>query len=440
MIAEKGSKVWKQRVFLKPLTLERMMTMKKFFLILLLSAGLTTAVPAAESYTNAYDAIALFTTVLEEVHRSFVDSDEAGYDQLIHHALTGMLQDLDPYSQFLDETSYKDLRDDTSGHFSGVGLVISVKDRMLTVVSPMEDSPAFREGIISGDVIIEINGEETRSMTLSDAVKKMRGESGTEVKLKIVRPSTHKTQDYAITREEIKVASVKGAKILENGIGYLRITQFNEPTAENVKGQLKQLLDENMKALVLDLRGNPGGLLTSAAGVAELFLPRGDLIVFTKGRTKEMGQQQFKSSGDTHYTDFPMAILVDDGSASASEIVSGALQDQKRAILIGEKTFGKGCVQSILPLGDGSAVKLTTAKYYTPSERVIDGHGIEPDIQVEMDPEVLYKIRIQQSLHDAPPGGLPESGSKLQDVQLEKAVGVLQGVLIFQDLVSQDKK
>jgi carboxyl-terminal processing protease len=195
-----------------------------------------------------------------------------------------------------------------------------------------------------------------------------------------------------------------------------------------------------MKALVLDLRGNPGGLLTSAAGVAELFLPRGDLIVFTKGRTKEMGQQQFKSSGDTHYTDFPMAILVDDGSASASEIVSGALQDQKRAILIGEKTFGKGCVQSILPLGDGSAVKLTTAKYYTPSERVIDGHGIEPDIQVEMDPEVLYKIRIQQSLHDAPPGGLPESGSKLQDVQLEKAVGVLQGVLIFQDLVSQDKK
>jgi carboxyl-terminal processing protease len=416
--------------------------MRKSLFVLLLSAGLFSSVPAAESnstvkaaesYTNAYDAIALFTKVLEEVHREYVDSDEAGYDRLIRHALTGMLQDLDPYSVFLDEDGYEDLKDDTSGHFGGVGLVISMKDGMLTVISPMEDTPAFRAGILSGDIITEINGEETHSMGLSEAVKMMRGEPGTEVTLKSVRPGTRESQEHVIVREDIKVASVKVAKILEDGIGYIRVTQFNEPTAENLKKELKTLVDQEMKALVLDLRGNPGGLLTSAAAVAELFLPKGDLIVFTRGRDGEDESQRFKSSGSTHYTDFPMAILVNGGSASAAEIVSGALQDQKRAILIGEKTFGKGSVQSILPLEDGSAVKLTTAKYYTPSERVIHEHGIEPDIKVEMNPEDLYKIRMQQVQKDSNGGELPEGDVELHDVQLEKAVGVLQGVLIFQE-------
>ena len=405
--------------------------MKLKFAVLLLALFAFVAAPrAAVSYTNAYEAIALFTKVLEEVHRSYVDTNEAGYDSLIRHALTGMLQDLDPYSQFMDKESYEDIKDDTAGHFSGVGLVVSMKDGLLTVVSPMEDTPAFRAGILSGDIIIEIDGKETREMSLSDAVKKMRGDAGAEVKLKIVRPSTHAVKEHALIREDITVASVKDAKLIEDHIGYIRLTQFNEPTAEDLKKELKKLADQKMKALVLDMRGNPGGLLTSAAGVAELFLPRGDLIVFTKGRSKEMDQQPFKSSGYTHYTDFPMVVLVNSGSASAAEIVSGALQDHKRAVLVGEKTFGKGSVQSILPLEDGAAIKLTTAKYYTPSERVIHGNGIEPDVKVVMNPEDLFKIRMKQAKKtDESLPGEPE----IRDIQLDYAIGTLKGMMIQQE-------
>lgn len=400
--------------------------MKRFLMLtVLMAAGFYAQ--AAESYTNAYEAITLFTKVLEEVHRSYVDEDDAGYDALVRHALAGMLQELDPYSQFLDEDGFEDMKEETSGHFGGVGLVISMKDGRLTVVSPMEGTPAFRAGILSGDLIVEIDGEETYEMTLSEAVKKMRGEPGTEVILKTLRPSTHKTDEHTIVRDDIEVTSVKEARILEDGIGYVRITQFNEPTAGKLKEALADLSGQGLRALVLDLRNNPGGLLTAAVGVAELFLPRGELIVFTRDRDGTESQT-FKSSGSLHYTGFPVAILVNGGSASASEIVSGALQDHHRAILIGEKTFGKGSVQSLLPLQDGSAVKLTTAKYYTPSERVIHDNGIEPDIPVEMDPELLYKLRLSEAQNEDTPSGEPE----LHDLQLEKAVGVLQGVLIFQ--------
>ncbi|HPR83686.1 MAG TPA: S41 family peptidase [Pontiellaceae bacterium] len=388
---------------------------------------------AAESYTNAYDAIALFTKVLEEVHRSYVDTNEAGYDSLVRHAMTGMLQDLDPYSQFLEKDSYDDMKDDTAGRFSGVGLVVSMKDGLLTVVSPMEDTPAFRAGLLSGDIIVGIDGQETREMSLSDAVKKMRGEAGTHVKLKAVRPSTHEVKEHDLIREKIEVASVKDAKLIEDSIGYIRITQFNEPTAEDLKKELKKLTDQKMKALVLDLRGNPGGLLTAAAGVAELFLPHGDLIVFTKGRTAEMDQKPFKSSGSTHYTGFPIVLLVNGGSASASEIVSGALQDHKRAVLVGEKTFGKGCVQSVLPLADGAAIKLTTALYYTPSERVIQDHGIEPDVKVVMNPEDLFKIRLKQAQKDGEADKALPVAQEPRDIQLDYAIGALKGMMIQQE-------
>jgi len=431
MFGRNGSNVWKNSDKLTEVLGNYAM---KFKTVVFLSAlfALAAAPRAAESYTNAYEAIALFTKVLEEVHRSYVDTNEAGYDSLIRHALTGMLQDLDPYSQFMDEESYEDMKDDTAGRFSGIGLVVSMKDGLLTVIAPMEDTPAFRAGLLSGDIIVEIDGEETRTMMLSDAVKKMRGEAGTSVTLKAVRPSTHEVKDHVLTRQEIEVASVKDVKLLEDGIGYIRITQFNEPTAKDLKDGLKKLADQNMRALILDLRGNPGGLLAAATGVAELFLPRGELIVFTKGRTADLGQQSFKSSGTTHYTDFPMAILVNGGSASASEIVAGALQDHKRAILVGEKTFGKGSVQSVLPLSNGAAIKLTTAKYYTPSERVIHEHGIEPDIVSTMNPEDLYKIRIQQTRQNGKPDEPSGAEPELRDTQLEKALGVLQGVLLFQ--------
>jgi len=408
----------------------------KLKIAVLLSAifAFTAAPRAAESYTNAYDAILLFTKVLEEVHRSYVETNQAGYDSLVRHAMTGMLQDLDPYSQFMDKESYDDMKDDTAGRFSGVGLTVSMKDGLLTVVAPMEDTPAFRAGILSGDVIVEIDGKETREMSLSDAVKKMRGEAGAEVKLKAVRPSTHAVKDYTIKRENIEVASVKDAKLIEDHIGYIRLTQFNEPTAADLKTELKKLTDQKMKALVLDLRGNPGGLLTAAAGVAELFLPYGNLIVFTKGRTGEQADQRFKSTGMTHYTDFPIVLLVNGGSASASEIVAGALQDHKRAVLVGEKTFGKGCVQSVLPLEDGAAIKLTTALYYTPSERVIQEHGIEPDVKVVMNPEDLFKIRLKQITKPADEKEKPLPGEpELRDIQLDYAIGTLKGMMIQQE-------
>jgi carboxyl-terminal processing protease len=406
---------------------------RKFFIVLSLLILLGGSARAAESYTNAYDAITLFTKVLEEAHRSYVDTNEAGYDSLIRHALTGMLQDLDPYSQFLDKESYGDMKDDTAGRFSGVGLVVSMKDGMLTVISPMEDTPAFRAGLLSGDIIVEIDGKETREMSLSDAVKKMRGEAGASIKLKALRPSSREVKEHTIIREEIVVASIKDDKILEDHIGYIRVTQFNEPTAADLKTALKKLADQKMKALVLDLRGNPGGLLTAAGGVAELFLPHGKLIVFTKGREGEKADQRITSSGTTHYTEFPMVILINGGSASASEIVSGALQDHKRAVLVGEKTFGKGCVQSVLPLEDGAAIKLTTALYYTPSERVIQDHGIEPDVKVVMNPEDLFKIRMKQTLPNSDTNKVLSVTPEIRDVQLDYAIGTLKGMLIQQE-------
>lgn len=401
----------------------------KILLVILLSS---LSLRAAESFTNAYESIALFTKVLEEVHRSYVDSDEAGYDALIRHALSGMLQNLDPYSTFLDEEKYGDMMDDTAGSFGGIGIVISMKDGMLTVVSPMEDTPGFRAGILSGDIIVEVAGQETRDMSLSESVSLMRGEPGTEVKIKTLRPSTHKIEELTIVREEIDVASVKDAEIVQDGIGYVRVTQFNEPTGGNLKKELETLVNDGMKGLVLDLRGNPGGLLTSAAEVAELFLPRGELIVFTQGRGKE-DRHEFKSTGLTHYTakDFPMVILVNGGSASAAEIVSGALQDHKRAMLVGEKTFGKGSVQSILPLEDGAAVKLTTAKYYTPSERIIHGNGIEPDFTIAMPIENLFLLRTQKAVESD--GDLLPTEPEIRDIQLDAAIGALKGMIISQE-------
>jgi carboxyl-terminal processing protease len=405
-----------------------------FVAVLSLLLALSGGVRAAESFTNAYEAIGVFTKVLEEVHRSYVDTDEAGYDALIRHALSGMLQHLDPYSQFMDAEEYQGMKDDTSGKFGGIGIVISMKDGLLTVVSPMEDTPGFRAGILSGDIIVEVDGQETRELGLSESVKLMRGEPGTEVQIKTLRPSTHKIEEITIIREEIDVASVKDVKMFQDGIGYIRITQFNEPTGGRLKEELEKQVDEGLAGLVLDLRGNPGGLLTAAAEVAEIFLPRGELIVFTKGRNGEENRQ-FKSTGLTHYTakNFPMVILVNGGSASASEIVSGALQDHKRAMLVGEKTFGKGSVQSLFPLEDGSAIKLTTAKYYTPSERVIHEHGIEPDYVVEMSMEDLFLLRTQASQKKDEADELLNGELEIRDVQLDAAIGALKGMIIAQE-------
>lgn len=388
---------------------------------------------------SAYEKMALFTKVLEQIRAHYVDEEKTSYKDLIYGALRGLLQSLDPHSQFLDPEMYVDMKDDTAGEFGGLGIVISVKDGVLTVVAPMEDTPGFRAGLLSGDKIIEIDGQSTDGLDLSEAVKKLRGEPGTTVTIKILRPKTQEVKEMELTRARINVPSIKDAKILEDGIGYLRLIQFNEPTADDLQKALEKLIDEGLRALIIDLRNNPGGLLTSATEVSEKFLKRGTVIVSTQGRS-EKPQQVFRSKGRIHYADFPMVLLVNGGSASASEIVAGALQDQNRAIVVGEKTFGKGSVQSVLPLDDGSAIRLTTAKYYTPNKRVIHEKGIEPDIVVPMPPEDWRRLLIQRAQAENPQAELGEdeaadgdpAAGKVIDIQLERAIDVLKGVMIFE--------
>lgn len=383
----------------------------------------------------AFEKMQLLAEVLLQIRRSYVDENKTQYKDLLYGALKGMLQSLDPHSQFMEPDTFADMKNDTAGEFGGLGIVIGMRDGILTVIAPMEDTPAYRVGIMHGDKIIAIEGETTENLNLQEAVKKMRGEPGTKVKIKIMRAKPHEIKELEIVRAIIKVESVKGAKMLSDHIGYIRITQFNEPTANALQKALEDLLSRGMKALILDLRNNPGGLLSSAIEVSQKFLKGGEKIVSTKGRPGAGVQTQYASRGKYHYTDFPIVLLVNGGSASASEIVAGALQDYKRAILVGEKTFGKGSVQSVMSLDDGSAIRLTTAKYYTPNERMIHDKGIEPDIYIPMSPEQWQKVLIKRSREEL--GDISDDEIKLDlsdavDVQLERAIDVLRAVQSFQ--------
>ena len=383
---------------------------------------------------SAYDHMTLFTTAIEQIRRNYVDEDKTDYKDLIYGALQGMLQSLDSHSGFLNPDMFTDMKDDTTGHFGGLGIVISMRKNVLTVVAPMEDTPGSRAGLMSGDQIVEIDGESTENLSLQEAVRKLRGPVDTDVTIKVVRPSTADIQDHTITREEISIESVKDAKILENDIGYLRITQFNTPTGAALEEALDDLAEQGMRGLVLDLRNNPGGLLNAAIEVAQQFVKRGDLIVFTKGRDGQRGQR-YTARDRQARLDFPIVVLINEGSASASEIVAGALQDHRRAILVGQKTFGKGSVQSVLPLEDGSALRVTTAQYYTPSERVIEDRGIEPDIVVSIPPEQWRQLLIQRSRPDNADAELlddEEFDEEVVDTQLERALDVLKGIMIFE--------
>jgi carboxyl-terminal processing protease len=399
---------------------------------LMVGARLYSQAPATGDRDNAYEKMALFTKVLEQVRENYVDPGKISYQDLIYGAMRGMLQSLDSHSQFLDPEMYADMKDDTAGEFGGLGIVISVKNGMLIIVAPMEDTPGFQAGLMSGDKILEIDNLSTDGLSLPEAVKKMRGPPGTKVTIKILRPKTQEVRTVGIVRAKINVPSVKDVRMMADGIGYLRIVQFNEPTANALQDALDKLTKERLQGLIVDLRNNPGGLLTAAIEVCEKFLKRGDLIVYTQGRN-EKPQQTFRVKGRYHYLEFPMVILVNGGSASASEIMAGALQDHQRAILVGEKTFGKGSVQSVLPLDDGSAIRLTTAKYYTPSKRVINEHGIEPDIVAPMSPDDWRKLLIQRAKAE---GVLieesEEKSGEVRDVQLDRAIDVLKGVMMFE--------
>jgi carboxyl-terminal processing protease len=339
---------------------------------------LTTSRHAAQANV-AYSKLRLFGDVLSIIQSSYVE--EVNVDNLVQGAVNGMVQTLDPHSSYLTPEMLKQVEVETKGAFGGLGIEIGMKDGFLMVIAPIEDTPASRAGLLAGDKIVKIENESTKNMSVMDAVKRLRGEPGSKVTITIVRESPPEPKAYTLTRDIIKIRSVK-SKSMGDGIGYIRLAQFQQDSHQEVDRALQGFLKEKggMKGLILDLRNNPGGLLDQAVRIADEFIDSG-LIVYTDGRV-EAQKTKYVAHKEGTYTGFPIVVLVNAGSASASEIVAGALQDHGRAIIIGQRTFGKASVQTILPLDDGSALRLTTARYYTPNGRSIQAKGIEPDIVV----------------------------------------------------------
>lgn len=335
----------------------------------------------AEAKGSDYESIELFTDVMAIVKKSYVE--EVDTKKLIYGAINGMLSSLDPHSSFMPPDTYKEMKIDTKGAFGGLGIEITIKDGILTVISPIEDSPAFKAGIKSGDQIFKIDDKFTKDLNINDAVKKMRGIKGTKVVLTIMREGFEKPKEFPLIRDTIQIRSVR-SRLLDNGYGYVRIAQFQEKTDEDLGKALKALQDESkgqLSGLILDVRNDPGGLLDQAVKVADHFIESG-LIVYTEGREKD-SKMQFSAKKGGKEPKYPIVVLINGGSASASEIVAGALQDHKRAIVMGTQSFGKGSVQTIIPLSDDSGLRLTTARYFTPNGRSIQAKGITPDIIVE---------------------------------------------------------
>jgi len=384
-------------------------------LLLIITLSLGGGVASKGNDTAAtYENLRLFTEVLSIVQSQYVD--EVAPKDIIYNAIKGTLRGLDPHSSFLDPEMYREMQVETSGSFGRLGIEITLRDDVLTVVAPIEGTPAYRAGIQPGDRILKIEGLTTKDMQLSDAVKRMRGKPGTKIVITIVREGLGEPRDVEITREQIRVQSVRTQQF-DGGIEYIRLRQFQEQTAQDLEGALEKFAKNGtVQGLVLDLRNNPGGLLTSAVEVTEKFLEPGRLVVYTEGRVRNQNMR-FSAHAKRGYSQMPMVILVNQGSASASEIVAGALQDWGRATIVGTQTFGKGSVQTIIPLSDGSGLRLTTAKYFTPKGRSIHGKGITPDVIVEVPKEPAPKERPL-------PSADPLEDMK-KDVQLQKALEVI---------------
>jgi carboxyl-terminal processing protease len=392
--------------------------------------------------------IELFSDALSIIQTDYVD--DVTPKNLIYGALKGMLSALDPHSQFMDPDTYNELKVDTEGKFGGVGIEITIKDGLLTVITPIEDTPAWKAGIKANDRIVKINNDLTRDMTLTEAVKKMRGNPGDELTLTILRESEKRILELKIVRAIIKIKDIKEARILEDGIGYIRLVEFREDTPEEFNSVIDKLSKQGMNALIVDLRNNPGGLLDVAFKVTEKFIESGKMVVYTKGR-KDSQNLEFVSRSRNPLLDLPLVVLINEGSASGSEIVAGCLQDYKRAIIMGVKSFGKGSVQTVVPLSDGSALRLTTSKYFTPLGKQIHSHGVIPDIVVDegiielASKDELKKEKSEEVFEEVEkklkPGGkeLPKPADKEAawdyrfDNQLMRAVDVLKAVKIFKD-------
>ncbi len=386
-----------------------------------------------------YKKFRIFTDVVGIVKENY--TEEVDTEELIYGAVKGMLRGLDPHSSFLTRDEYSEMQVDTKGAFGGIGIEIGIKEGVLTVISPIEDTPAFRAGVKAGDMIIKINDKLTKDMTLADAVKLMRGPKGTDVTIWIMREGFDELKPFELTRAIIKIKSVR-SRVLEEGFGYVRIAQFQENTTTELEKALEELGSRSgeLKGLILDLRNNPGGLLQQAVRVSDLFLKSG-VIVSTKGRAPGQDMSFEAKRAGTH-NGFPIIVIVNGGSASASEIVAGALQDHDKAVILGTRTFGKGSVQTIIPLADGSAVRLTTSKYYTPSGTSIQAKGIEPDIIVgEEVKEHIKEKDLEGHLEEEAP---PEDKEKIkveektairvegEDIQLKRALDYLKSWYIFQ--------
>jgi carboxyl-terminal processing protease len=372
---------------------------------------------------KTYEKLKVFTDCLEIIKKNYVEDVKT--EDLITGAIEGMLSSLDPHSAYLDPDMYHELQVETKGSFGGLGIEIAIKDGILTVIAPIEDTPAYRADIKAGDKIVKINEESTKGLNLMECVKRMRGPKGTHVTLTIFREGSTQTQEVSMVRDIIKIQSVK-YKTLEKGYGYLRISQFQEKTSADAMKALEALQKENpegMRGLILDLRNDPGGLLDEAVAVSDLFLDSG-VIVTIKGRNEEE-KTAFNAHKEGTMPNWPMVVLVNQGSASASEIVAGALQDYGRAVIMGTKTFGKGSVQTIIPLDDGSGIRLTTARYYTPKGRTINEKGIQPDIPLPAVEKVPQKMAEEQ------PGA---------DPNLDRALEQLKGMTIFQQYLDKEAK
>ena len=380
--------------------------------LVMLAVPLLTAMPALCESTGKtankspdYRELRLFRQVMRIVQSNYVK--EVSDKELIQGAINGMLQSLDPHSSYLTEEMFKELQVETKGEFGGLGIEITLENGILTIVSPIEDTPAFKAGLKPGDKIIKINGESTKNITLLKAVKLMRGREGTKVTVTVRRDGWRKFKDFTLTRAVIHVHSVK-KDLIEPGYAFVRIVNFQESTDSDLIKAIQEMGDnDKIKGLILDLRNNPGGLLDQAVKVSQLFVDKG-LIVYTDGRAKDQ-RMEFKANTSGKHYKFKMAVLINEGSASASEIVAGALQDHDRALILGAKSFGKASVQTIIPMENGSGLRLTTAYYYTPKGRHIQKTGIHPDVNLK---EEMQKQRDEEADEAAKPGAKDNDKNK----------------------------
>jgi len=394
------------------------------------------AQPAKSEEDNGYAQISIFAKALELIRQDYVDDNKTSYHDLINAAMKGMLSSLDPHSQFMNPDDFRDMQDDTRSRFNGLGIEVSMKNGLPTVIAAMEDTPAAKAGVLSGDQILRINGISTERMDLQDAINVLRGPAGAKITLTLLRPSTKEIKEYTLQRAEIKIQSVKGARLLDPEftgpfkIGYIRLVQFNEPTADELSKALDELQKQGMQALILDLRNNPGGLLNSAVDVCAQFLPPNTKVVSTQGRVASQQHDYSTSGAKKERSNFPMVVLINEGSASGAEIVAGALKDLHRAVLVGETTFGKGSVQNVMQLPDGSAVRFTTAKYYTPSKQVIQGNGVTPNIHVAVTADQERSLSALRNTGNMKPED-EKTIIKARDPQMLRAIDALKGVMIY---------